>query len=142
MAPTEPPAPVRFSTTTGWPQSSPSFGAMVRAMMSVTPPGENATITRTGLAGQFCASAGLAAASMSRNARVLRLVDSFDNLVGPEQERARQLDSKQARGAKVHKQLEFRRLFDRQFANSCTPQDAIHVLCRNAVEVRNVSAIG
>ena len=47
MAPTEPPAPVRFSTTTGWPQSSASFGAVVRAMMSVTPPGEKATTILT-----------------------------------------------------------------------------------------------
>jgi len=44
-------APVLFSTTTGWPSASPSFGPISRAMMSTGPPGGNATSTRTGLEG-------------------------------------------------------------------------------------------
>src|SRR5258708_27543289 len=48
-----PAAPARFSTTTGWPQRSPSFCATIRAMMSVPPPGVKATTIRTGLAGKF-----------------------------------------------------------------------------------------
>src|SRR5262249_34750552 len=52
-----PPAPARFSTTTGWPQRSPSFWATRRAMMSVPPPGVKPTSMRTGLAGKFGAPA-------------------------------------------------------------------------------------
>src|SRR5215510_10144580 len=41
------PAPGRFSITTCWPQTSDSRAPMVRAMMSVAPPGTNGTIRRT-----------------------------------------------------------------------------------------------
>jgi hypothetical protein len=44
--PMMPPAPGRFSTTTGWPSASESFGATRRAGVSVAPPGENGTISR------------------------------------------------------------------------------------------------
>jgi len=47
-APMFPEAPGRLSTTTAWPQRSPSFWATRRAMMSVPPPGANPTTTRTG----------------------------------------------------------------------------------------------
>ena len=50
-APIEPPAPGRFSTTTGWPQRLARRSLTTRAMTSVTPPGEKATMTRTGLEG-------------------------------------------------------------------------------------------
>ncbi len=50
-APMLPEAPVRFSTTTGWAQRSPSFCATRRAMMSVPPPGAKPTTMRTGRAG-------------------------------------------------------------------------------------------
>jgi len=45
------PAPARFSTTTLWPQRSPSFIAISRAMPSVAPPGGMGTIILTGFWG-------------------------------------------------------------------------------------------
>jgi hypothetical protein len=39
VVPMVPPAPARFSITTGWPSASPSAGAMVRAVMSTLPLG-------------------------------------------------------------------------------------------------------
>src|SRR5258706_529507 len=41
-----PPAPGRFSTTNGWPSSSPSFAATWRAAKSSPPPGAVATSMR------------------------------------------------------------------------------------------------
>ena len=52
--PIVPPAPVRFSITTGCPQFSLIFCAMMRASVSVPPPGENGTTKRIGLVGNFC----------------------------------------------------------------------------------------
>jgi hypothetical protein len=52
VAPIVPPAPVRFSTITGWPHISASFCITGRAPMASMPlPGEKGTITRTGLMG-------------------------------------------------------------------------------------------
>src|SRR4051812_28945364 len=52
-----PPAPARFSTTTCWPRSSPSAGAMMRAVVSVPPPGSKPTTVVMGLLGNPCANA-------------------------------------------------------------------------------------
>ena len=46
-----PPAPGMFSTTTCCPRPSLIFGAMVRVVMSATPPGPNGSTMRTGLVG-------------------------------------------------------------------------------------------
>ena len=46
-----PPAPVRFSTTTCLPSTSPRRGAMMRAVMSAMPPGARPTTSRMGLSG-------------------------------------------------------------------------------------------
>src|SRR6476620_11229015 len=56
-APTPPPAPGLFSTMTGWPSAAVSFSPMVRARMSVVPPGANGTTHLMGLPGQDCAPA-------------------------------------------------------------------------------------
>src|SRR5207247_5763757 len=59
-----PPAPARFSTTTCWPRSSASAGAMMRAVVSVPPPGSKPTTVVTGFAGyEPCAAAAPLAAS-------------------------------------------------------------------------------
>src|SRR3954470_12713853 len=58
-----PPAPARFSTTTCCPRSSPSAGAMMRAVVSVPPPGSKPTTVVMGLAGYPCANAPAAKAS-------------------------------------------------------------------------------
>src|SRR5687767_7962272 len=55
--PTMPAAPARLSTTTCWPRDSESLELIVRATMSVPPPGGKATMMRTGLDGKDCASA-------------------------------------------------------------------------------------
>ena len=44
-------APGRFSTITGWPSASESFGVMRRAFTSTALPGPVGTIQRTGLEG-------------------------------------------------------------------------------------------
>ena len=68
--PTTPPAPVRLSTTTGWPSSSDIFGATRRVMMSVEVPAPKGTTTRTGRFGKAAAPAvGWAAARRSRPRR-------------------------------------------------------------------------
>src|SRR4051812_12575305 len=48
-----PPAPARFSTTTGWANAAARRSATRRAKMSVEPPGANGTTRRTGFAGYF-----------------------------------------------------------------------------------------
>src|SRR5262245_14713630 len=47
-APIMPPAPGRFSTTTGWPRISLMGGAIMRAVTSRLPPGANGTTIRIG----------------------------------------------------------------------------------------------
>src|SRR5262245_28531200 len=49
------PAPGRFSTITPWPQSSWSFGAIIRVGTSTAPPAEYGTISLTGRLGNVCA---------------------------------------------------------------------------------------
>ena len=44
-------APGLFSTTTDWPSRSDSHCAMIRATVSVPPPGGNPTIHRNGCTG-------------------------------------------------------------------------------------------
>ena len=43
VAPTTPPPPALFSTTTDWPKALPKGSAMTRATMSVVPPGAKGT---------------------------------------------------------------------------------------------------
>src|SRR6476661_3642244 len=50
-------APARLSTTTCWPNDSPNFCPMSRAMMSFEPPGANGTMSRMGLTGYAWLSA-------------------------------------------------------------------------------------
>ncbi len=59
--PMVPPAPGRFSSTTGWPSCVLSFSETVRAMMSVELPGVKGTTTLIGFAGQACAHAAVCA---------------------------------------------------------------------------------
>ena len=50
--PITPPAPLRFSTTKGWPSVDWRRSAITRAMMSVVPPGGKGTSIFTCLVGQ------------------------------------------------------------------------------------------
>src|SRR5262245_24202180 len=72
-----PPAPVRGSTMTWWPQASVSLGPIDRAMVSGAPPGApNASTKRTGLAGYACATAmadDRSTGTAQQNARASRL---------------------------------------------------------------------
>jgi hypothetical protein len=54
--PSMPLAPGRLSMTTCWPRLSASLGAMVRPMMSVTPPAPLGMIMRMGRVGKFSAA--------------------------------------------------------------------------------------
>src|SRR5216683_1730646 len=63
-APIFPPAPVLFSTTTGWPHLAVSLSAAMRARTSLMPPPGNGTMNLTGRAGNpggTCPCAGNAA---------------------------------------------------------------------------------
>src|SRR5690349_2578023 len=64
-----PPAPARLSTMTGWPRSSDTFCPVMRATISVGPPGAKGVMKWIGLAGQAWACAA-AAASMSSAAKM------------------------------------------------------------------------
>src|SRR5262245_63895206 len=65
-----PPAPTRFSTTTGWPRISESGCATMRAAMSVPPPAPKPSTMRIGCFGQSCAkrSKGCATIEMTNAA--------------------------------------------------------------------------
>ncbi|KAF5297851.1 hypothetical protein FQR65_LT19663 [Abscondita terminalis] len=67
-APTLPPPPLRFSTTTGLPSSLRSSGSMTRATMSLEPPGAAGTTRVT--SGGGAAWAGAPASVMARAAAV------------------------------------------------------------------------
>ena len=62
------PAPGLFSITTCWPQIRDSRSAVMRATVSVDPPGAYGTTMRTGRVGQSCASVGRLTAVASANA--------------------------------------------------------------------------
>src|SRR6266576_1819708 len=63
--PIVPPAPGRFSMTTGCPQYSESFWPNVRARMSVALPAVNGTMILTGFVGHACALANEAHSAQS-----------------------------------------------------------------------------
>src|SRR5437016_2861705 len=66
-----PPAPPRFSITTGWPRLSCSAGTKLRAAISVPPPGAAGTMRWIGLAGYCAAAGGMAkCAASSRRERI------------------------------------------------------------------------
>src|SRR3954467_14325821 len=68
-----PVAPALFSTMTVVFQMSCSFCAMMRARMSVPPPGEKPTMMRIGPAGMFCArTSGAAMVAATAVVKVLR----------------------------------------------------------------------
>jgi len=68
LAPITPPPPALFSTITLWPIALPSGSAIVRATMSVVPPGANGTTSLTILFGYPCANAEPAAAAATVSA--------------------------------------------------------------------------
>ena len=74
-----PAAPVRFSTSTDWPQLSVKRWPTSRAMVSAEPPAPNGTMMRIGLAGNCWAAAG-SAASGRRAASVARLANGFTSI--------------------------------------------------------------
>src|SRR5574337_1286275 len=61
--PSEPPAPGRLSTSTGWPSLVPRILASTRAVLSVMPPGVKGTTKVMGLVGQLSPAACAAPAS-------------------------------------------------------------------------------
>jgi hypothetical protein len=76
--PIMPPAPGRFSTSTGCPMASLSFGAMMRPMMSIVLPGAKGATIRIGLSGYVCAlSEGAQAAHPRRTSATLHLRYGF-----------------------------------------------------------------
>src|SRR5690242_18309160 len=65
-----PPAPARFSTTTGAPSARPRGPAMARATTSGWPPGAKGTTSFTGWAGAHWAATGKAARNNNNDAAV------------------------------------------------------------------------
>src|SRR5262245_38817680 len=79
-----PPAPALFSTTTACPMFSESFFAMMRAAVSVPPPGAKPTVSVTGRVGKLaCAAAshGTRASAAPRPRRNTEVMGSFLGLV-------------------------------------------------------------
>ena len=81
-----PPAPVTFSTTTGWPRSFAMPSATMREITSVGPPAENGTTIVTGRLGKGCcarraagaaSASGMAAAAAASKLRRCIGVSSF-----------------------------------------------------------------
>src|SRR3954468_8056912 len=68
-----PPAPPTFSTTTVWPSGARMRSAMMRAVVSVEPPGGNGDTSVIGFVGKPCAPASPAAAN-SAHATVKRFI--------------------------------------------------------------------
>ena len=64
---TTPPAPGRFSITTGWRSDSPIFSATVRAVRSAIPPAPNGTTMRIGFDGYVSEAIANGAATTSTN---------------------------------------------------------------------------
>src|SRR5471032_530240 len=86
-----PPAPPRFSITTGWPHASASFAPSSRATRYAGPPAGNGTITRTGFDGYCCASAGAdmteqqkkaAASACAARVEIVIVASSFSEFTG------------------------------------------------------------
>src|SRR5258706_1268740 len=73
-----PPAPPRFSTSTGWPIDSCMRCATMRAAMSVVPPAGNGTMMRRGLYGKDCGRTAPLAAASSSKSRNLYVTDVQD----------------------------------------------------------------
>src|SRR5687767_9247564 len=69
-----PPAPARLSTTMLCPSAAPIPGAMMRAVMSMLPPGEYGTMRRIGRVGKFCAAAPDTARKAIASAAVARRI--------------------------------------------------------------------
>src|SRR5580704_875727 len=72
MPPMVPPAPPRLSTTTGWPNLSPTCAATGRAKMSFDPPGGNGTSQLMACVGQSAARSGSAMPAASRPPKAAR----------------------------------------------------------------------
>src|ERR1700687_1503218 len=74
-----PPAPGRFSTTTGWPSAGARCAASQRARISTTPAVPPGTMRRTGLVGQgaSCASASGGLSAISRALAASRQVSEI-----------------------------------------------------------------
>src|SRR2546425_1438783 len=67
-------APGLLSMRTGWPQVSCIFAPIMRAMMSLPPPGGKPTTMRIGFEGYACAQAPAAAAHSANSARNLAVL--------------------------------------------------------------------
>jgi len=75
-----PPAPGRFSITSGWPSVALTCGPMARRMASALPPGGKVTTTLIGLVGQAswaragpCSASSAALPSAAHQARRVRM---------------------------------------------------------------------
>src|SRR6266478_2557067 len=88
------PAPGLFSITTCWPQVLDSRSAVMRATVSVDPPGAYGTTTRTGRLGQAWANVGRLTAGASANvaARATRRRAVFNRHSPDEQSLRRSVD--------------------------------------------------
>src|SRR5689334_16643292 len=88
-----PPAPARFSITTGWPSELERRSPTRRAKMSVEPPGANGTTMRTGLDGyRSCPRTGNAKIRLLAMPRIQRIAQP----VSEEIERKNQEEDGQA----------------------------------------------
>src|SRR5262245_282938 len=141
-APILPPAPMRFSTTTGWPIRSDRCCPTRRASVSPDPPGPNGAINLMGLAGSDCDTTGTgdsAAPRPSRETAASRENTSirflyapllfedgfsvpqlFDHLIGAGEHSCGHVEAKRLRRLEVDDQFKRPRLLDRDIGRFCS----------------------
>src|SRR5262245_1700818 len=162
-APILPPAPMRFSTTTGWPIRSDRCCPTRRASVSPDPPGPNGAMNLIGLAGSDCDTTGTGDSAAPRPSRenaasrentsirflyaALLFEDGFsvpqlfDHLVGAREQSRRHLEAERLCSNQVHTEFELGRLLDRNIGRLRSAQNLVDVIRTAAIHVRKVGPI-
>src|SRR5262245_45439722 len=163
-APILPPAPMRFSTTTGWPIRSDRCCPTRRASVSPDPPGPNGAMNLMGLAGSDCDTTGTGDSAAPRPSREnaasrentsirflyapllfedgFSVPQLFDHLIGAGKQCRRQLEALRLGGLEVDHQLVLVGRLHRQVGRLLVLEDAIDIAGSAAELVDHVGRVG